>query len=204
MHHQGRIFPSQKADCAVDFQKAWQCISLHAKVSGKHNQQSTQANSEVRNWKSSLSKSRASQVAQTVKSLPAMQMPWVQSLGREDPLVKGMANHSSILAWEIPWTEEPEGLQFMGLQRVRHDWVTNTHTHRQDQTLLGLEGHSQGFLLRCHNSSMLFLMLFFGFCPTQNSQVTRGSWTMSRCIKCKNTSLLLVDSKINTTRSTCD
>ena len=46
---------------------------------------------------------------------------WVQSLGREDPLEEGMAAHSSILAWRIPWTEEPGGLQSMGLQRVRHD-----------------------------------------------------------------------------------
>ena len=47
----------------------------------------------------------------------------VQSLGREDPLEKEMATHSSILAWEIPWTEEPGGLQSMGLQRIVHDWV---------------------------------------------------------------------------------
>ena len=46
-------------------------------------------------------------MAQTVKNLPAEQETWVQSLGQEDPLEKGMANHSSILAWEIPWTEEP-------------------------------------------------------------------------------------------------
>ena len=46
---------------------------------------------------------------------------WVRSLGQEDPLEKGMATQSSILAWRIPWTEEPGGLQFMGLQRVRHD-----------------------------------------------------------------------------------
>ena len=60
-------------------------------------------------------------VAQKVKNLPAMQETWVQSLGREDPLEKGMATHSSILAWRIPWTKEPGGLQFMGLQRVGHD-----------------------------------------------------------------------------------
>ena len=60
-------------------------------------------------------------MAQVVKNLPAMQETWVQSLGQEDPLEKGMATHSSILAWEIPWTEEPGGLQSMGLQRVRHD-----------------------------------------------------------------------------------
>ena len=61
-----------------------------------------------------------------------MQEKWVQSLGREDPLEKEMATHSSILAWKIPWTEEPDGLQSMGLQRVRHDRAhiyTHTHTH---------------------------------------------------------------------------
>ena len=55
-------------------------------------------------------------MAQTVKNPAAMQETWVQSLGREDPLEKGMATHSSILAWRIPWTEEPGGLQSMGLQ----------------------------------------------------------------------------------------
>ena len=58
----------------------------------------------------------ASMVAQTVKNLPAMQETWVQSLGWEDPLDEGMAMHSSILAWRIPRTEEPGGLQSMGLQ----------------------------------------------------------------------------------------
>ena len=60
-------------------------------------------------------------VAQTAKNLPAMRETWVQSLDQEDPLEKGMTTHSSILAWRIPWTEEPGGLQSMGLQRVRHD-----------------------------------------------------------------------------------
>ena len=55
-------------------------------------------------------------MAQTVKNPAAMQETGVQSLGREDPLEKGMATHSSILAWRIPWTEEPGGLQSMGLQ----------------------------------------------------------------------------------------
>ena len=63
-----------------------------------------------------------------VKNLPAVQETWVQSLGLEHPLEKGMATHSSILAWEIPWTEEPGGLQSIGSQRVRHDWATE-HTH---------------------------------------------------------------------------
>ena len=60
-------------------------------------------------------------VAQTVKRLPAMWETRVRSLGQEDPLEKEMAIHSSTIAWEIPWTEEPGRLQFMGLQRVRHD-----------------------------------------------------------------------------------
>ena len=68
-------------------------------------------------------------VVQVVKTLPAMPETWVQSLGQEDPLEKGMATHSSILSWRIPWTEEPGKLQSMGSQRVGHDWATNTHTH---------------------------------------------------------------------------
>ena len=64
---------------------------------------------------------RASLVAQKVKNLPAMRENLVQSLGWEDPLEKGMATLSSILAWRIPWTKEPGRLQSMGLQRVRHD-----------------------------------------------------------------------------------
>ena len=58
-------------------------------------------------------------MAQTIKSLPAMQETWVHSLDQEDPLEKGMATHSSILAWRIPRTEEPDRLQSMGSQRVR-------------------------------------------------------------------------------------
>ena len=60
-------------------------------------------------------------VAQMVKRLPAMQETWVLSLGQEDPLEKVMAIHSSTLAWRIPWTKEPGGLQSMGSQRVGHD-----------------------------------------------------------------------------------
>ena len=60
-------------------------------------------------------------VAQMLRSPPAVQETWVQSLGQEDPLEKGKATHSSILAWKIPRTEEPDGLQSMGSQRVGHD-----------------------------------------------------------------------------------
>ena len=59
--------------------------------------------------------------AQMVKNLPAMQETWVRFLGQEEPLEKRTAIHSNTLAWRIPWIEEPDGLQFMGSQRVRHN-----------------------------------------------------------------------------------
>ena len=73
-------------------------------------------------------------VAQMVKNWAAMQETWllqetqVRSLGQKDPLEKGMATHSSTLAWRIPWMEEPGGVQSMGLQRVGHNWATKTFT----------------------------------------------------------------------------
>ena len=76
----------------------------------------------------------ASLVALMVKNLPVIQETWVQSLCWEVPLKEGMAPHSSILAWRIPWTEEPGRLQSMGSQRAGHDWATNTHTHTHTHT----------------------------------------------------------------------
>ena len=67
----------------------------------------------------------ASLVAQTEKRLPAIRETQVRFLGREDPLEKEMATHSSSLAWKVPWTEEPDRLQYMGLQRIGHDWATS-------------------------------------------------------------------------------
>ena len=72
---------------------------------------------------------RASLVAQTVKNLPTVQENWAQSLAGEDPLEKEMATHFCILAWRIPWTEEPVRLQSIGLQRVRYNWNNLAHTH---------------------------------------------------------------------------
>ena len=69
----------------------------------------------------------ASLVVQAVKNPPAMQKAWVRFLGWKDPLEKGTATHSSILAWRIPWTEEPGGLQSMGSQRVGHNWALSIH-----------------------------------------------------------------------------
>ena len=62
------------------------------------------------------------------KNMPAMCETWIRSPGWEDPLEESIATHSSILAWMIPWSEEPGGQQFMGSQRVGHDWATNTFT----------------------------------------------------------------------------
>ena len=85
---------------------------------------------------SSLLLPRASLVAQTVKNPPSMQETWVQSLGREDSLEKGMATHSSILAWRVPRTEEPGGLQSMGSQRFALDRATHILLLAQPRSVL--------------------------------------------------------------------
>ena len=86
---------------------------------------------EIFDWR------RDSLVTQMVKNLPAMQEVWVQFLGWEDPLEKEMATHSSILVWEIPWTEDPSGLRSMESQRVRHDWVSSSFTfHLVEEKLI--------------------------------------------------------------------
>ena len=89
----------------------------------------------------------ASQVAQLIKNLPAMQETQIWSLGWEDPLEKDMATHSSILAWRIPWTEEPGRLQSMGLQRVGHNWAC---THADTDLPLGM-GWGRG-MRRAHQA----------------------------------------------------
>ena len=124
-------------------------------------------------------------VAQTVKNLPAMQETQIQSLGREDPLEKGMATHSSIPAWRIPRTEEPGGLQSVGRQRVRHDWATNT-TRVHDMFLpcyvfiLIINHHH---LLRFF---LLLLLLLLLFCTGNCSVGTVGPpWfqTQGSCLR---------------------
>ena len=79
------------------------------------------ANQKSQNLELYLIQRRTSLVVQMVKNLPAMKETWVRFLGQEVPLEKGMATHSSILAWKIPWPEEPGGLQSMGSQRVGHN-----------------------------------------------------------------------------------
>ena len=109
---------------------------------------------------------RASLVAQLLKNLPAMQKTWVWSLGWEDPLGEGMATHSSILAWRIPWTEEPVGLQSMGSQRVRQDWEIKTgyafNGTLHEVTSSKSENFSWIFLI-FHLYFYLFSWLEFGF-----------------------------------------
>ena len=71
-----------------------------------------------------------------VKNLPALLETWVWSLGQEDPLEEGMATHSSILSWRILWTEGPNRWQSMQLQRIGHDWATNTSLSLQGVTII--------------------------------------------------------------------
>ena len=86
-------------------------------------------------------------LAHVVKNLPAMRETQVRSLRREDPLEKGMATHSSILVWRIPWTKEPGKLQSMGLQRVRHDWASNIYQFSVTQK--GLRNKDNSLTIQC-------------------------------------------------------
>ena len=81
-------------------------------------------------------------MAQRVKCLPVMRETWVRSLGRDNPLEKEMATHSSILAWRIPWTDESGRLQCPGSQRVRHDWVTSLSLNQMSTACLLCSRHS--------------------------------------------------------------
>ena len=102
-----------------------------------------------------------------VKNPPAMQEMWVQSLGQEDSLDEEMATHSSILAWEIPWTEDPGGLWSTGLQRVGKNWIDLAHKHPPKTSYL-FSWRVQAFLSvwdlsppsRRHESPSLLLCYF--------------------------------------------
>ena len=84
-----------------------------------------------------------------VKNLPATRETWVWSPSREDPLEKEMSTHSTMLAWRIPWTEEPGWLQSVGLQRVRHDWATFTSTLTCRKLWDGFHGITSGLKKSC-------------------------------------------------------
>ena len=101
-----------------------------------------------------------------VKNLAAMQETWVWSLCWEDPLERGMATHSSILAWKIPWTEKPSGLQSMWWQSLGHNWAINTFTLSLIVKLITLCSKNVigmwfvfGNLLRC--ALLYFLFIYF-------------------------------------------
>ena len=104
--------------------EAW-CAAIHGVVKS----QTRLSNWTELKWIDAHEDEWASLVGQSVRNLPAMQETQVRPLDQEDPLENGMVTHSSILAWRIPWTKEPCGLQSMGSQRVGHNWATNTHTH---------------------------------------------------------------------------
>ena len=102
-------------------------------------------------------------MAQRLKHLPAMRETWVRFQGREDPLEKEMATHSSILAWRIPWTEEPDGLQSTGSQRIGHDWATSLSLSVTDRTRF----KTQSTKLWIHALNYMFLQIqsHFGSTP---------------------------------------
>ena len=121
-----------------------------------------------------------------VKNPLAVQETQVRSLGHEEPLEKGMATHFSILAWEIPWTEEAGGLQSTGSQRLGHDWVTNTQSRHTSSSLAAskpwdfnhfgvfLSHWDPGFQLRVE------IMIHGAFCVTYVTLRTcKGMWQMS-------------------------
>ena len=116
-------------------------------------------------------------VTQTVKHLPTMRETWIQSLGWEDPLEKGRATHSSIVAWRIPWTEDPGRLQSMGMQRVRHNWVTKPSPaqHKDTHVTFHKEHCSAGFF-----SCDVFVR---PQCQSNNDQICR-SYDMFFSVDC--------------------
>ena len=98
-------------------------------------------------------------VAQMVKHLSTMRETWVRSLGREDPLEKEMAIHSSTTAWKIPWTEEPGRLQSMGSQRVGHDWTISLFTFRhghEDNCTIKIQPWGKAYAIDRLNKKVVF------------------------------------------------
>ena len=105
-------------------------------------------------------------VAQTIKCLPTMRETWVQSLDWEDPLEKAMAPHSRILAWKIPWTEEPGRLQSMGLQRAGHNWATSLSL---SIPCLNFQGFPIEFRIKSRlltMAYMVWIVFIFHHCPS--------------------------------------
>ena len=141
-------------------------------------------------------------VAQMVKNLPAMQETQAGSLGREDPLEKQMATHSSIIAWRIPWKEEPGRLQSMGLQRVGHGWVNNIHTTHYDDSGKLLTFGWRNWDLDTWRDSGLWVSSQFCWIPVAEPQSRQGtectqslgrfSHPLHLCLDCSSVSRLLL------------
>ena len=120
------------------------------------------------------------------KNPSVMQETWVLSLGQEDPLEEGMANHSSIPAWRIPWKEEPSELQAIMLQRVRCDWActcayththTHTHTHTQPYCYFGVS-----FLFLCpFELGTILSMKYCAFC--WDFLLSKNNLKRNKCIR---------------------
>ena len=125
-HRVGHDWSDIVAAAAIYSNRDTNIFDYHPILSSVH--MDTKGQSERRrNWEIGID-IWASLVAKTIKNSPALQEIRVRSLGREDPMEKGMASHSSILPWKIPWTQKPGRPQSMGLQRVGHNWRTDTST----------------------------------------------------------------------------
>ena len=135
----------------------------------------------------SLPSSKASLVARTVKNLPAMQETLVWSLDWEDVMEKRMATHSSILAWRIPQTEEPAGLQSIASTSVRHDWTTNTFP----QKLPATSHHLQQRVWKSRSCPSRPSTSFRGLCPHRKLTLN-VLHPMSQPLQCVLPSLLFV------------
>ena len=114
----------------------------------------------------------------------------IRSLGREDPLEEGLTTHSRILAWRIPWTEEPGGLQSMGSQRVRHDWSDLAHTHvRMFFPLCGTPSSDMCHLEAEHGTVLFIHPLSFVWieclCPPKTCRWYSSKESACRCRRCK-------------------
>ena len=108
--------------------------------------------------------SSGSLVVQMVKNLPAMQETCVQSLGQQDPLEEEMVTHSNILTWRIPWTQEPGGLQSMGLHRARHNWAM-TQSKRTGLNIILLLPVSGTYLMKWRGPALRRVSTFSKCAP---------------------------------------
>ena len=122
----------------------------------------------------------ASLVAQTIKNLPAMKETWVHFLGGEDLPEKGMATHSSILAWKIPWTKETGRLQSMGLQRVRHEWEINNSSSGPDYITWNASSDYEN--IHMHSGVKSLLLATFQVCRYKEAVSSKHLYFNYDCI----------------------